>query len=110
MHDCSHTHLLKSLCPSPPLLQASSILSSSPPSLPHSLSVSPSPLQIALLQQYPQLKQYIRPAVEKAVQDLVPVAERSIKIALTTTEHIIRRYYQCTDYYTAVHIIPDVVS
>jgi CCR4-NOT transcription complex subunit 1 len=46
------------------------------------------------LQQYPQLKQYIRLAVEKAVQDLlVPVAERSIKIALTTTEHIIRKVY-----------------
>ena len=61
-------------------------------SFPLSVSLSLSPPQIALLQQYPQLKQYIRPAVEKAVQDLlVPVAERSIKIALTTTEHIIRK-------------------
>jgi hypothetical protein len=69
-------------------------------------SFSPPPHQIALLQQYPQLKQYIRPAVEKAVQDLlVPVAERSIKIALTTTEHIIRKVYtvyMCTHYCTGL--------
>ena len=67
---------------------------SPPPSLSLFPSLSPPSPQIALLQQYPQLKQYIRPAVEKAVQDLlVPVAERSIKIALTTTEHIIRKVY-----------------
>ena len=48
--------------------------------------------QIALLQQYPQLKQCVKPAVEQAVKDLLlPVAERSIKIALTTTEHIIKK-------------------
>ena len=50
--------------------------------------------QITLLQQCPQLKQCIKPAVEKAVQDLLlPVAERSIKIALTTTEHIIKKVF-----------------
>ena len=49
-------------------------------------------LQISLFQQFPQLKACVRPAVEKAVQDLLlPVVERSIKIALTTTEHIIKK-------------------
>ena len=48
--------------------------------------------QISLLQQYPHLQQYIKPAIEKAVQDLLaPVVERSAKIALTTTEHIIKK-------------------
>ena len=56
------------------------------------LSFSPFLSQILLLQQYPQLKQCVKPAVEKAVQDLLlPVAERSIKIALTTTEHIVKK-------------------
>lgn len=58
------------------------------------LPLPPPPLQITLLQQCPQLKQCIKPAVEKAVQDLLlPVAERSIKIALTTTEHIIKKVF-----------------
>lgn len=49
-------------------------------------------LQVALLQQYPQLKQCIKPSVEKAVQDLLAlVVERSIKVAITTTEHIIKK-------------------
>ena len=48
--------------------------------------------QISLLQQYPHLQQYIKPAIEKTVQDLLgPVVERSAKIALTTTEHIIKK-------------------
>ena len=51
-------------------------------------------LQIPLLQQYPQLKQCIKPSVEKAVQDLVSiVVERSIKVAVTTTEHIIKKVH-----------------
>ena len=49
-------------------------------------------LQIVLLQQFPQLKQMVRPAIEKAVQDLLaPVVERSIKIALTTAENIVKK-------------------
>ena len=49
-------------------------------------------LQIALFQQFPQLKVCVRPAVEKAVQELLmPVVDRSIKIALTTTEHIVKK-------------------
>ncbi|XP_046333509.2 CCR4-NOT transcription complex subunit 1-like isoform X5 [Haliotis rufescens] len=48
--------------------------------------------QIALLHQNPQLKQYVRPAIERSVQELLPpVVERSIKIALTTCEQIVRK-------------------
>lgn len=54
-------------------------------------------LQIPLLQQYPQLKQCVRPSVEKAVQDLLGiVVERSIKVAITTTEHIIKKVQRIT--------------
>lgn len=50
-----------------------------------------------LLQQLPQLKQMVRPAIEKAVQDLLaPVVERSIKIALTTAENIVKKVYSST--------------
>ncbi len=53
-------------------------------------------LQIGLFQQYPQLKQCVKPSLEKAVQDLLlPVAERSIKIAVTTTDSIIRKVKLC---------------
>ena len=49
-------------------------------------------LQIALFQQLPQLKSCVRQAVEKAVQDLLlPVVDRATKIALTTTEHIVKK-------------------
>ena len=38
------------------------------------------------------MKQCVKPSVEKAVQDLLGlVVERSIKVALTTTEHIIKK-------------------
>ena len=48
--------------------------------------------QIALLQQYPHLKPYIKSAIEKSIQDLLlPVADRSAKIALTTAENIIKK-------------------
>ncbi|XP_064641680.1 CCR4-NOT transcription complex subunit 1-like isoform X3 [Lineus longissimus] len=48
--------------------------------------------QIALFQTNPQLKQYVRPAIERSVQDLLPpVVERSIKIALTTCEQIVKK-------------------
>jgi len=48
--------------------------------------------QIAVFQANPQLKQYVRTAVERSVQELLPpVVERSIKIALTTCEQIIKK-------------------
>lgn len=50
------------------------------------------PVQISLLQAHPQLKQCVRQSVERAVQELVhPVVDRSIKIAMTTCEQIIRK-------------------
>ncbi|XP_026220392.1 CCR4-NOT transcription complex subunit 1 isoform X8 [Anabas testudineus] len=49
-------------------------------------------VNIPLLQAHPQLKQCVRQSVERAVQELVhPVVERSIKIAMTTCEQIIRK-------------------
>lgn len=48
--------------------------------------------QIPLLQAHPQLKQCVRQAIERAVQELVhPVVDRSIKIAMTTCEQIVRK-------------------
>ncbi|XP_076878148.1 CCR4-NOT transcription complex subunit 1 isoform X6 [Brachyhypopomus gauderio] len=47
---------------------------------------------VALLQAHPQLKQCVRQAIERAVQELVhPVVDRSIKIAMTTCEQIVRK-------------------
>ncbi|KAM6937379.1 CCR4-NOT transcription complex subunit 1 [Xenentodon cancila] len=49
-------------------------------------------VNIPLLQAHPQLKQCVRQPVERAVQELVhPVVDRSIKIAMTTCEQIIRK-------------------
>ncbi|KAK2550448.1 CCR4-NOT transcription complex subunit 1 [Acropora cervicornis] len=48
--------------------------------------------QTPLFQQHPHLKQFVRPAIERAVQELVhPVVERSIKICLTTAEMIVKK-------------------
>ncbi|ESO94093.1 hypothetical protein LOTGIDRAFT_239532 [Lottia gigantea] len=48
--------------------------------------------QIALFYTNPNLKQYVRPALEKAVQELLPpVVERSIKVALTTCEQTVKK-------------------
>ena len=48
--------------------------------------------QIPLLQAHPQLKQCVRQSIERAVQELVhPVVDRSIKIAMTTCEQIVRK-------------------
>lgn len=45
-----------------------------------------------LFQAHPQLKQWVRQAIERAVQELVhPVVDRSIKIAMTTCEQIVRK-------------------
>lgn len=47
---------------------------------------------IPLLLQYPHLKQSIRPAIERSVQELLfPVVERSIKLCLTTAEMIVKK-------------------
>eukprot|EP00794_Sanderia_malayensis_P019065 gene19065-20980_t len=47
---------------------------------------------IPLFQQYPHLKQCIRPAIERAVQELLlPVVERCIKICLTTVEMVVKK-------------------
>ena len=59
---------------------------------PYSLCVT---LQLPLLVTSPQLKQLVRPAVERSVQELLPpVVERSIKIALTTCEQIVKKVSQ----------------
>lgn len=48
--------------------------------------------QLPILQAHPQLKQFVRPAVERAIQEWIhPVVDRSIKIALTTSEQIVRK-------------------
>ncbi|XP_018332618.1 CCR4-NOT transcription complex subunit 1 [Agrilus planipennis] len=53
------------------------------------ITVSPS---ILLFQSQPQLKPLVRTAIERAVQEwIVPVVDRSIKIALTTCENIVRK-------------------
>ncbi len=53
-------------------------------------------LQLQLFQAHPQLKQFVRPAIERAVQELLPpVVERSIKIALTTCEQIVKKVGYC---------------
>ncbi|XP_048461853.1 CCR4-NOT transcription complex subunit 1 isoform X6 [Rhincodon typus] len=55
---------------------------------PH-ITVNPN---IPLFQAHPQLKSYVRQAIERAVQELVhPVVDRSIKIAMTTCEQIVRK-------------------
>ncbi|XP_035388324.1 CCR4-NOT transcription complex subunit 1 isoform X8 [Electrophorus electricus] len=47
---------------------------------------------LALLQTHPQLKPCVRQAIDRAVQELVhPVVDRSIKIAMTTCEQIVRK-------------------
>lgn len=48
----------------------------------------------------------VRPAIEKAVQDLLaPVVERSIKIALTTAENIVKKVlYVISVKHVCVHV------
>lgn len=47
---------------------------------------------LLLFQSYPHLKQYIKPAIERSIQEWIhPVVDRSIKYALTTCEQIIRK-------------------
>ncbi|XP_041987025.1 CCR4-NOT transcription complex subunit 1 [Aricia agestis] len=47
---------------------------------------------ILLFQTYPNLKQFVKPAIERSIQEWIhPVVDRSIKYALTTCEQIIRK-------------------
>jgi CCR4-NOT transcription complex subunit 1 len=47
---------------------------------------------LPIFQAQPNLKQYIRTSIERAVQEwMAPVLERSIKIALTTCEQIVKK-------------------
>ncbi|VVC86298.1 unnamed protein product [Leptidea sinapis] len=47
---------------------------------------------IILFQSYPHLKQLVKPAIERSIQEWIhPVVDRSIKYALTTCEQIIRK-------------------
>uniref|UniRef100_A0A2A4JSL1 CCR4-NOT transcription complex subunit 1 n=1 Tax=Heliothis virescens TaxID=7102 RepID=A0A2A4JSL1_HELVI len=47
---------------------------------------------ILLFQNYPNLKQFVKPAIERSIQEWIhPVVDRSIKYALTTCEQIIRK-------------------
>lgn len=57
-----------------------------------SLGVVCARFQLPLFQAHPQLKQLVRPALERAVQELLPpVVDRSIKISLTTCEQIVKK-------------------
>lgn len=48
--------------------------------------------QLSLFQAHPHLKQLVRSAVERAVQEWIhPVVERSIKIAVSTCEHVVKQ-------------------
>ena len=48
--------------------------------------------QLELFQMNPPLKNVVRGCVEHAVRELIqPVAERAIKVAMTTTEHVVKK-------------------
>ena len=47
---------------------------------------------VQLFQTYPHLKQVVRPAVERAVQELLfPVVDKTHKLCLTTAEMIVKK-------------------
>lgn len=47
---------------------------------------------IILFQNYPHLKQFVKPAIERSIQEWIhPVVDRSIKYALTTCEQVIKK-------------------
>ncbi|XP_072931342.1 CCR4-NOT transcription complex subunit 1 isoform X2 [Epargyreus clarus] len=55
----------------------------------HKISFNP---HIILFQNYPHLKQFVKPSIERSIQEWIhPVVDRSIKYALTTCEMIIRK-------------------
>jgi len=48
--------------------------------------------QIPLLQAHPQMKGFIKPAIDRAVQDLLaPTIDRAMKIAINTSEQIVKK-------------------
>lgn len=48
--------------------------------------------QLELFTAHPQLKSFVRPAIERSVQELLaPVVERTLKITLTCCEQIVRK-------------------
>uniref|UniRef100_A0A1B6IPJ6 CCR4-NOT transcription complex subunit 1 n=1 Tax=Homalodisca liturata TaxID=320908 RepID=A0A1B6IPJ6_9HEMI len=48
--------------------------------------------QIGLFQTHPHLRQIVRPAIERAITEwILPVVERSVKIAITTSEQIVKK-------------------
>lgn len=50
---------------------------------------------MALFHQHPQLKQYVKPAIERAVQELLsPAIDRAVNIALKTSEIIIKKVHK----------------
>lgn len=60
-------------------------------SIAHLMNINPS---LAIFRQNPMLKQLLGPALDRAVQELWPVvADRAVRAALTTTEHIIKKDY-----------------
>ena len=62
---------------------------SSPAGLAQHIAIQPN---LQLLNMNPVLKQFVRPAIERAVSEwLQPVIERSLKISLTTVEQIIKK-------------------
>lgn len=55
----------------------------------HKIVLNP---HIILFQNYPHLKQFVKPAIERSIQEWIhPVVDRSIKYALTTCEQVIRK-------------------
>jgi len=46
---------------------------------------------IPLFQNYPDLKRCVPPAVDRAIQDIIPVVERSVQIACVTTRQLIMK-------------------
>lgn len=48
--------------------------------------------QINLFQTHPHLKQIVRPSIERAITEwIVPVVDRSVKIAITTSDQIVKK-------------------
>ena len=82
-------NLSLSLVPQHPALYQYQAISTILPNMSSLVNVNP---RITLFQAYPQLQTYVWGAIEQAIKDLIrPVAERAMKIALTTAEHIIKK-------------------
>mmetsp|Transcript_120 Transcript_120/g.241 ORF Transcript_120/g.241 Transcript_120/m.241 type:complete len:2189 (+) Transcript_120:93-6659(+) len=57
---------------------------------------------IPLFQQYPDLKNCVPIAVDKAIQDIIPVVERSVQIACVTTRQLIMKDFSMEQNQAAV--------